>query len=150
MVLKRAGMIHPCESLREGLRWVILVRVMGEGDEGVHVNILSDSYGSLGKRGVPWGNLNILGKGLISPVEDDESKESPIVLDEMVGADVVVRNNGGWGHLLTELVILCLEVMDCVLIGSGAGDEGPRGGLGDLLEVSCTSPSPEGLENSEG
>jgi hypothetical protein len=112
------------EPLREGLRGVVLVGVVGQGGEGVCIDVFPNPYGSFCERGVPGGDSNVSGDCLAPLAGDDEVGESAIVLDEVVGSEVLAGNNGGWGGLLAESGDLLLKVADRVLIGGGLGDEG--------------------------
>jgi hypothetical protein len=133
------------EPLREGLRGVIFVGVVGQGGEGVRVDIFPDSHGSFCEGGVSRGDADILCNCSTSPAGDDEIGESAIVLDEVAGSVVLSRDNGGRGSLLAEPGDFLLKVADRVLIGSSPGDEGPGGGLRDIAKGFGASSGPEGL-----
>jgi hypothetical protein len=112
------------KPLREGLRGVVFIGVMGQGSEGVHIDVFPDPHSSLCKGGVPGGDLDISCDCSAPPAGDDKVEESAIVLNEVAGLEVLVGDDGGWGSLLAESGDLLLEVVDRVLIGSGPGDEG--------------------------
>jgi hypothetical protein len=138
------------KPLREGLRRVFFVGVVRGGSEGVCVDVFSDPHGSFSEGGVSWGDSDVVGDRSGSPAGDDEGGEPAVVLDKVAGAEVMAGDNWGQGSLLAELGDLLLEVTDRVLIGSGLGDEGPWGGLGDASEGLRTSSSSEGLKDSKG
>jgi hypothetical protein len=116
----------------------------------VHVNVFSDPHGSFCERGVPRRDPDVLRDCLTSPAGDDEVGELAIVWEEVAGSVVLAGDNGGRVSLLAELGDLLLEVADRVLIGGSPGDEGSRGGLGDVAEGFGATPGSEGLEYGEG
>ena len=129
---------------------VVLIGVVGEGSEGVCVNIFSNPHGPFCEGRVSWGDLNISSDCSTSPARDNECGELAIVLDKVVGAEVMMGDDRGQGCLLAELGDLLLEVVDHVLIGSGAGDKGSGGSLGNLSKALSASSSSKGLEDGEG
>jgi len=137
------------EPLREGLRGVVFVGVVGQGGEGVRIDIFPDSHSSFCEGGVPRGDSDISCDRPTSPAGDDEVGESAIVLDEVAGSVVLAGDDGGRGSLLAESGDFLLKVADRVLIGGGPGDEGSGGGLCDVAKGFSAPSSPKGLEDSE-
>jgi hypothetical protein len=137
------------EPLRERLQGVVFIGVVREGDKRVCIDVLSDSHGPFCKEGVPWGDLDVSGECSAFPARDGKGGELAVVWDEVARVDVMARDDRGQGCLLMESGDLLLEVMDHVLIGSGTGDEGLRGSLGDISEALTVSPGFKSLKDGK-
>jgi len=124
---------------------VVVVGVVGQGGEGVCIDIFPDSHSSFCKGGVSGGDADVSCDRSASPAGDDEVGESAIVLDEVAGLVVLARDDGGRGSLLAEPGDLLLKVADHVLIGGGPGDEGSGGSLRDVAKGFGAPSSPKGL-----
>jgi hypothetical protein len=112
------------EPLREGLWGVVFIGVVGQGGEGVHIDIFPNPHSPFCEGRVPGGDPDVLGDCSAPPAGNDEVGEPAVVLDKVAGSEVLVRDDGGWGGLLVESGDLLLEVVDRVLIGSSPSDEG--------------------------